>query len=63
MLCSIDEFTREALAILVKHRFNGMNAPGGYCMRFNSKLRDELLDREFFYRFVDARPVAGGQMH
>jgi hypothetical protein len=29
MLCGIDDFTREALAILVKRRLNAMDAPRG----------------------------------
>ena len=55
-------FTREALAIPVKRRLNAMDALDGCCESFNSKLSDELLNREIFYSLAEARPVAGGQM-
>ena len=107
MLCVIDEFTREALAILVKRRLNAMDvlevladliivrgAPAfirsdnrpefiaatlrkwivdvgsktayiepaspwehGYCESFNSKLGDELLNREILYSLAEARAL------
>jgi len=61
MLCGIDDFTREALAILVKRRLNAMDALDRYCESFDSKLRDKLLNREICYGLADARPVARGQ--
>ena len=104
MLCLIDEFTHEALAIRVKRNLNSTNVmetladvmilyglpsyvrsdngpefitttlrewiaavgsqtayiePGspwenGYCERFNSELRDELLDGEIFFSRAEA---------
>ena len=107
MLCVIDEFTRECLAIRVERRLNARivlevladlflkhgppkhirsdNGPeyiekalrgwpgrlgvktlfielgspweNGYCESFNSKLRDELLAREFFYTMNEARTL------
>ncbi len=105
MLCVIDEFTRECLAIRVKRKLNSRDVidvlgelfvtygspehirsdngpefvstalrqwleqlqvktlyiePGspwenGYCESFNSKLRDELLEREIFYTLREAQ--------